>query len=242
MCLGGWSISSSEAGPVQGRRGFLRGAAGLLALGAGGCGFRPLYGGNGAVGASADPAVAAELAAMRVPVIPERFGQLLRRGLQQRLGTGVAGPQAARWELRVGPSIQTEGIGVQRDGSVTRVRYLATANWQLVRLAPAQEIVANGFERALDAFNVPPNQFFASDVSRDAAERRLAETLAEEVVTRVAVRLRTGGAGRLIDPVETPAPLPDTLSRGIGPGAVDPGSSGFGGDLRGGIGTGGGLR
>jgi LPS-assembly lipoprotein len=214
------------------RRGALRGGMGLLAIGLGGCGFRPLYGGNGAVGASDDPAIAAELSAVRVPVIPERFGQLLRRGLQQRLGTGVSGPSAARWELRVGPSLQSEGIGFLRDGAATRVRYLATANWQLLRLSPNQEVVASGFERALDAFNVPSNQFFASDVSRDAAERRLAETLAEEVVTRVAVRFRTGQAGPLIPPVETPTPLPDTLSRG-----VDPGPSGaLGGGLGGGLG------
>jgi LPS-assembly lipoprotein len=222
---------------MRGRRGLLRGAAGLLALGAGGCGFRPLYGGNGTV-ATPDPAVAAELAAVQVPVIPERFGQLMRRALQQRLGTGVAGAQAARWELRVAPALQAEGIGVLRDGSVSRTRLLATANWQLVRLGQAPEVVASGFERTLDAFNVPPNQFFAADASRDAAERRIAETLAEEVVTRVAIRFRTGAAP-LIAPVQTPAPLPDTLSRGISPGIVEPG---VGGGLGGGLGPGGTIR
>ncbi len=224
---------------MRGRRGLLRGAAGLLALGVGGCGFRPLYGSNGSLAAAADPAVAGELAAVQVPVIPERFGQLLRRALQQRLGTGVSGAQAARWELRVGPSLQTEGLGVLRDGSVSRIRYSATANWQLVRLGPTPEVVANGFERALDAFNVPPNQFFAADVSRDAAERRIAETLAEEVVTRVAIRFRTGAAAPLIAPVETPAPLPDTLSRGVGPAALEPG---VGGGLGGGLGPSGSFR
>jgi LPS-assembly lipoprotein len=224
---------------MRGRRGLLLGAAGVMALGAGGCGFRPLYGSNGSLAAASEPAVAGELAAVQVPVIPERFGQLLRRALQQRLGTGVAGAQAARWELRVGPSVQSEGIGVLRDGSVTRVRYLATANWQLLRLGPTPEVVANGFERAQDAYNVPPNQFFAADVSRDAAERRIAETLAEEVVTRVAIRFRTGTAGPLIAPVETPAPLPDTISRGVSPGVVEPG---VGGGLGGGLGPTGGFR
>lgn len=243
MSLGGWSISSSEAVQTRGRRGLLRGAAGLVALGAGGCGFRPLYGGNGAPGASADPAVAGELAATRVPVIPERFGQLLRRGLQQRLGTGVAGAEAVRWELRVSPVIQAEGIGIQRDGAATRQRYIATANWQLLRAAATQDIVANGFERAQDAFNIPANQFFASDVSRDAAERRLAEALAEEVVTRVAIRFRTAATGPLIAPVETPAPMPDTLSRGGALGLGELGAAGaVGGGLGGGLGPAGGLR
>lgn len=231
------STSLSESGAAL-RRSLLRGGAVLAALALGGCGFRPLYGGNGGA-VSAEPAVSQELAATRVALIPERFGQLLRRGIQQRLGTGVGGTEAARWELRVGPSIQAEGLGVQRDGAVTRVRYIGTANWALVRLSPAPEIVANGFERAIEAYNVPPNQFFASDISRDAAERRLAEMLAEEVVTRVAVRFRTAGAGGpaapLIAPVQTPAPLPDTLL----PGGVllDPGSGGLGGGVSGGVGV-----
>jgi LPS-assembly lipoprotein len=57
----------------------------MLALGAGGCGFRPLYGtAGGAAGGDAD--FARELAATQVPVIPDRFGQLVRRGVQTRLG------------------------------------------------------------------------------------------------------------------------------------------------------------
>ncbi|MGG5810779.1 LPS assembly lipoprotein LptE [Falsiroseomonas sp. CW058] len=222
---------------LSGRRAWLRGAAGMVALGAGGCGFRPLHGEGGVAGAES-PAVAQELAATRVSLIPERFGQLLRRGLQQRLGTGVGGPQVARWELRVGPSIQTEGLGVQRDGAVSRVRYVATANWWLVRLSTPPETVANGFERAIEAFNVPPNQFFASDSSRDAAERRLAEMLAEEVATRVAIRFRTGvtgGTSSLIPPVEVPAALPERLVPG-GPGLLEPGAGTIGGGLGGGVG------
>jgi LPS-assembly lipoprotein len=232
MFRGGWSISSSER--IAGRRALLRGGAGLLALGAAGCGFRPLYGGNGG---AEEPAVARELAATRVALIPERFGQLLRRGLQQRLGTGVGGPQAARWELRVGPSIQAEGIGVLRDGAVTRVRFVGTANWWLVRLGTPEEVVANGFERAIEAFNLPPNQFFAADASRDAAERRLAEMLAEDVVLRVAIRFRTNAPTPLIPAVETPAPLPNTTALPPGSGLREPpGAAAAGGGLSGGLG------
>jgi LPS-assembly lipoprotein len=186
------------------RRALLRGAAGLLALGAGGCGFRPLYRGPGAV-AGDDPALAEELAATRVAPIPERFGQLLHRGLQQRL-RAPAGTLPARWELVVGPSLAAESLGIERDGAATRVRYIATANWTLLRLTP-REPVASGFERRIDAFNVRTNQYFAADTSREATERRLAEQLADEVVTRLAVRLRglrETGAPQLIPPVATP--------------------------------------
>ena len=235
MSPGGWSTSLSEqTESTPSRRTLLRGAAGLLALGAGGCGFSPLYGERGR---TEDSQIAAELAATRVQLIPERFGQLLRRGLQQRLGRDGQAP--ARWELLVGPSLAQEGIGILLDGTVTRGRYIATANWTLVRVTP-REIVASGFERAIDAYNIPPNQYFAADASRDAAEHRLADTLAEEVVTRLAVRFRdlqSGAPPRLVPPVEQPAPAPQD---GMAPpaGLIIPGrGGGASGGLDSGIGT-----
>ena len=225
-------------GRAEGRRSLLRAASGLLALGgAAGCGFRPLHG--GAAGGGEEPGIAAELAATRVAPIPERFGQLVRRELQQRLGTLGGGTAPARWEVVVGPSLAAEGIGILRDGSSTRVRYIATANWTLLRLSP-REAVANGFERAIDAYNLQPNQFFAGDSSRDALERRLADMLAGEVALRVALRfrgLREGEPARLIAPVEPPPTLPQ------GPlGLLVPQPSvGVGGGIQGGIGSGGTL-
>jgi LPS-assembly lipoprotein len=182
MCRGGSSTSLS-------RRGLL--GLGATALLLGGCGFRPMYAPGGAGAASGDSALASELAAVRVALIPERFGQLLRRGLQQRLGTGAgAETAAARYELRVAPSIAGEGIGFDRTGASSRVRMVATGSWALVRLGVPVEQVATGAARVIDAFNVPPNQFFASDASREAAERRLSEMLSAEIVERLAAELR----------------------------------------------------
>jgi LPS-assembly lipoprotein len=196
---------------VRPRRALLRGAAGLLALGAAGCGFRPIHGGGAAAGADAD--VAADMAATRIALIPDRFGQLTRRALQQRLGQGPGGPANARWELLVGPSQSGEATGIQRDGAATRVRIIATANWTLLRLTP-RETVANGFERTLDAYNIQGVQLFAADASREAMERRLAEQLADEVALRLAMqfrRLREGGTGQRIEPVEAPTPMHQSL-------------------------------
>jgi LPS-assembly lipoprotein len=227
------------------RRGLLRGAAGLLALGAGGCGFRPIHGGGAAAG---DAAVGADLAATRVPVIPERFGQLLRRGLQDRLAMGApAGgvpAEATRWELLVGPTLAAEGIGIQQDGGATRVRTIATANWTLLRLAP-REVVASGFERTTDAFNIQGTQFFAADASREAMERRLADQLADEVVIRVALQfrnLRAGTAPQRVGPVQTIPPLPQAAPplTGLVP-PVEPGQGVIGGPT-GGIGPRDGVR
>ncbi|MBU8544379.1 MULTISPECIES: LPS assembly lipoprotein LptE [Roseomonadaceae] len=218
MFRGGWSITSSES-PT--RRGLLLGA-GLLALG--GCGFRPLYGRGGM--AEGEPDLRAQLAGIRVALVPERFGQLLRRALTQRLGQDIGGPrQSAVHELRVSPSLQAEGVGIQLDGTATRIRYLGTANWLLVRLGPPPETLATGIERSIEAYNIPPNQFFAADSSREEAERRMAEVLAELVVTRLAVAFRRGLAtapalGQVPEPAATEA-LP-ALRPELAPGLVRP--------------------
>jgi hypothetical protein len=215
----------------------------LLALGAGGCGFRPIY----SAGSAASPAeaeAAQDLAATRVPVIPDRFGQLLRRALVQRLSGRTNAPVPARWELLVGPGLAGEAVGIQRDGVATRVRTIATANWTLVRLTP-REVVANGFERTIDAFNIEGSQFFAADASREAMERRLAEQLAEELVVRLALQFRTLGAGaapQRIEPVQPLPPMPEPRIPTVPGGLTVPGSGQGVGGPTGGIGPRDGLR
>jgi hypothetical protein len=181
-------------------------------------------------------------------VIAERFGQLLRRALVQRLGTGGGGAGGATdgtgWELLVGPNLASEGIGIQTDGAASRVRTIATANWTLVRVAP-REVVASGFERTTDAFNIQGSQFFAADSSREAMERRLAEQLADEVVVRVAMQFRTlraGGTAQRIEPVQAPGAILDPAPPASGVmGLPSPGQGVIGGPT-GGIGPRDGIR
>lgn len=160
------------------RRGLL---PGLLLLG--GCGFRPLY------GPQPEGSVRRGLETVRVGLIPERNGQLLRRQLEQRLGNGGA---QARYDLRVGLAYGIELQGFARDGTPSRVRITATANWFLYDTGTPARLVATGTERAFDAYNVPENQFFAADTSRDATERRLVTQLADDIVLRLALRFEAG--------------------------------------------------
>jgi LPS-assembly lipoprotein len=98
----------------------------------------------------------------------------------------------ARYDLRVGLSYGVEVQGFARDGTPSRVRYTASANWYLFDVGAPPRLLANGVERAFDAYNVPENQFFAADTAREATERRLVEQLAEDVVQRLAIRLESG--------------------------------------------------
>jgi len=165
-----------------GRRGSGGALLGLLLLS--GCGFRPLYGER-----DGRAPVTAGLETVRVGLIPERNGQLLRRQLEERLGSGTA---AARYDLRVGLAYGIDLQGFARDGTPSRVRVTATATWFLFDTSAPPRLVARGTERAFDAYNVPENQFFSAEASRQATERRLLEQLAEDVVRRLAVRFEAG--------------------------------------------------
>jgi LPS-assembly lipoprotein len=163
------------------RRGLLLSSLGLASAGLAGCGFRPVYGPEGErnVASANEPALLDQLASVRVSPIGERTGQVLRRTLQRQLEG-----------LRPGTAFQSEALGYRRDGTLTRVRYVATGTWILATAAVPPVIVDRGRVRTLDDFNIPDLQFFAADASRDEMERRLITELSDRIVLGVAVALR----------------------------------------------------
>ncbi len=186
MSRAGSSISSSEGG--AGRRGIL---AATLGLGLAGCGFRPLYGPPEAGLGAVPDGVRQSLAAIRVGPIPERTGQLMRRELQRRL-EGLAPGTPARYQLAVALLTDAEVLAYRRDGTISRVRFLVSADWVLTTQAVPPVPVARSARpiRAIDAFNVPDLQFFAADTARDVAFERLIETLSLQIVEGLALQLR----------------------------------------------------
>ena len=172
----------------SGRRALL---LGLAAGATSGCGFHPLYRGtvSGAAGAAQR-----ELAGVSIDVIPDRPGQLLRQALQDRF-QGSAGEAAARYALHVDYSIAGEGLGIQFDNSVTRVRYIGRASYALrtQRLPPAT--ITSGVARMVDSENVIENQLFAADLEAEEVQRRLAQAIADQVTTQLAVFFRKRALG-----------------------------------------------
>lgn len=170
----------------------LLGAAGFL----GGCGFRPLYAPDGSRNpdGAASPALAEELAAVRVAPIGERSGQVLRRTLQRRL-EGARSGVPGRYELQASLAYNIELLGYRQDGTITRIRYLATGTWVLTTDAATPVEVGRGTVRTLDAQNIPDLQFFAADASREALERRMIEEVSDRMVLGVAAALRRRLAG-----------------------------------------------
>jgi LPS-assembly lipoprotein len=171
-------LSDILPGPALRRRGLL-GLGATALLGLPGCGFTPMH-----ARPAGGTAISAEMGAIEVARIPERFGQLQRRALQERLWSG--GQSSPRYTLTVLTVFGVEPEGFRNDGLPTRIRYTATTNWQLTTNEVPPRPVTNGTERTLDAYNLPDNQFFAADASRDALFARLVEQSSEDVVTRLA--------------------------------------------------------
>lgn len=165
------------------RRGLLvLSGTGLLAA----CGFQPVY----MPTASGKPGPAErELAAIRVNQIPDRPGQELREALQARLGSD-SGEEPQRYTLAASFAISGEGIGILSDTIASRIRLIGRSDWTL-RTADAPQIqIASGSARAMDAFNVLDQQYFAADLSNEAAARRLANAVADSIAMQLAMFFR----------------------------------------------------
>lgn len=170
------------------RRALLIGGTGLL----GGCGFHPLY--APAAGGAPGPAQA-ELAAVWVPVIPERSGQLLRQALQQRL-EGVGTSTAKRYELAVSFALAADSLAVRPDSTASRVRIIGTAPWTLSTVALTKQVLTNGQARAVDGYNILNQQYFAAELENETITTRVADTIADQIVTQLAIYFRRRATGQ----------------------------------------------
>ena len=153
--------------------------AGLLA----GCGWRPVY------APSATGSAEEGLAATEVLLIGERNGQLLREALKSRFERGRAGV-ARRYDLSVSLTLNAEPIGIQRDNTSSRVRFMASAAWVLYSQSPQRATLASGRAQDMDAYNVLNQQYFAADLESEALQRRMMEALADQVTLQLATWFR----------------------------------------------------
>jgi LPS-assembly lipoprotein len=154
-----------------------------VAVGLAGCGFHPIYapGAGGTIGAAQQ-----DLAAVAVAIIPNRNGQELRQALQSRLERqGLA--VARRYDLAVAFGLGGEGIGIEQDSSVTRIRLVGSASWVLTAQDPQRSVLTQGTAKQLDGYNIINDQFFAADQASDFATKRIAEALADQITLQLAL-------------------------------------------------------
>lgn len=154
-----------------------------------GCGFQPVY----MPTASGKTGVAQrELASVYVGIIPERPGQLLRQALQERFSDDSGTPSV--YDLNVTFGIAGEGIAIESDTIATRLRLIGTATWSLVGHDAKRTVLASGSARAMDDVNIFGSQYFAVDLEVEAEQKRIAENLATQIATRLAVWFRQQAA------------------------------------------------
>ena len=150
----------------------------LLALG--GCGLHPLYS-NGTSGN-----VAATLGAVEVAPIEGRAGWLVANALRDRLG--AAGRDTPRYRLQIKLDDQITGLGVRRDDSVSRERRTLRARYQLVELGNGGVVLdaTAGSDAGIDVVGSE----YATIAAESTAQERLSETVADQIVARVALYAR----------------------------------------------------
>lgn len=165
---------------VYGRRRILGSLIGAAAVS--GCGFHPVYLPDAQAGGGA---AQDDLAAIAVAIIPNRPGQLLRQALQARFERGGAAP-ARRYDLYVAYGISQQGVGIEPDSSVTRTRIIGNASWNLLAQDTARSALTSGTARSVDGVDVVNEQFFASDINVEAAQKRVAETIADQITLQLA--------------------------------------------------------
>ncbi len=150
-----------------------------------GCGFAPVY--APLAGGKGSPA--AQLGQVYVAVIPDRTGQELRQDLQVRLeGAGATGTKL--YTLSVSYALSSEGIGIDPDTDITYIRLHGSATWQLLGITPGTPALAGGYATVADGYSIVVNQYFFESLENDEVERRMAETLADQIVVRLAAYFR----------------------------------------------------
>ncbi len=162
----------------------------LLGGAVSGCGFHPLYAPTSF--GTPGPA-AAEMAAIYVPPIAERTGQLIRQALQQRFeGTGAG--TAKRYELLVTYGVAADGQAIQRDSSTTRIRLVGSAIFNLREMSLAKKPLTLGTARVLDGYNILNQQYFAASLENDSAQERIAQSLADQITLKLGIYFKQAAA------------------------------------------------
>ncbi len=147
----------------------------LLALA--GCGLRPLYGGGGL------SAAATTLRSVSVGPIEGRAGWLIRGKLIDRLGNPGSATAAYRLDVKLDDNITS--LGIRSDRAATYERRTLRARYQLIDLASGAAVLdaTSGSDVGIDIVSSE----YATIAAEQTALEQLADTVADQIVTRLAL-------------------------------------------------------
>ncbi|SER51250.1 LPS assembly lipoprotein LptE [Sphingobium sp. YR768] len=143
-----------------------------------GCGLRPVYGGGG------HGVVAQTLGNVEVEPIEGKGGWLVRNALNDRL-SAMRGGDGPHYKLVVKLDDNISGFGLRADAAVTRERRTLRARYQLVDQATGAQILDDtaGSDSGIDV----TSSEYATIAAEDTALERLSQTVADQIVTRLAL-------------------------------------------------------
>ena len=151
----------------------------------GGCGLQPMYAGGG------NGAVAQALAGVAVEPIEGQAGWLLRNALVDRLRAG-AEAGGARYRLEVRLDDRLEGLGLLSNDTIARERRTLRARYQLIDTAGGAIVLdaTAGSDAGVDVVSSE----YATIAAEQTALENLARVVADQIVARLALKLRPSGA------------------------------------------------
>lgn len=151
-----------------------------------GCGLRPLYGGGD------QGAVAQSLRDIEVAPIEGKAGWLMRNAITDRLAAvdGVT----PRYRLVVKLDDEITGFGVRSDDAVTRERRTLRARYKLVDIATNSVVIdaTAGSDAGIDV----TSSEYATIAAEDTALERLAQTVADQIISHLALHAANGAKSR----------------------------------------------
>jgi LPS-assembly lipoprotein len=152
----------------------------LAAVPLSGCGLTPLYTGGGA------GPIAATLGEVEVAPIDGKAGWLVGGALNERLR--AIGGGTARYRLNVRLDDKIVGLGARSDDSVARERRTLRARYQLVDAASGSVVLdaTAGSDAGIDVVGSE----YATIAAESTALERLSETIADQIVARLALYAR----------------------------------------------------
>lgn len=141
-----------------------------------GCGFKPLYSSN------FEGDVANELGKVRVSVIEDREGQLLRNYLLQRIDTLKNG-QSPQYTLDIKITKTSFAIAVREDATATRKNMKLIARFSLYDLKTGK-LLHKGSSVSINSYR-QDDAPFVTMTSEEDAKRRNIKNLAQDILLRL---------------------------------------------------------
>ena len=153
-------------------------AVGLTALSLTACGFTPLYGEHGVVGA---PEVAGALSQVSIRSLPNREGVKLRQVLREELNPqGLTRPL---YDLDINLATRIEELGIRPDATSSRANMIMIATFSL---SEGGQTVFGDRVQSIVSYNILDDQY-ATVASQADAENRGIRMVGAEIKTRLAV-------------------------------------------------------